>query len=295
MDSRKIFEIYKLINDRSIKPVSFWPSIADIPQGMVVLDTDGVVKQKVGDYLVPDPVTIIGSGPLASAPAASAVNQNLFYMSTDFGLCKYVSVFNNAGSDWIDCGRPSWLAQLRPNVDAFFIDVVYSIASYSAVGRVYSLEAASSLETQFSMIPTSNASATYIRIGGAGTINIGKVPINTFVRHTLAGKVPASASQSTLNDNAPVTITSGGSFISPNNLVLGGYSPDPATQNMEGRIACFRVRNGAGAVIDMLDLNKWDGTGTVRFDSGHACMVTDGTPFTAKSYSLIPMSVLRCQ
>jgi len=87
-------------------PVSAWPTRADIPQGAVVLDSDGVVKQKVGDYLVPAPVTIIGSGPLASAPAASAANQNLFYMSTNFGLCKYVSVFNNAGSDWIDCGRP---------------------------------------------------------------------------------------------------------------------------------------------------------------------------------------------
>ena len=42
MDSRKILEIYKLINDRSIKPVNAWPSIADIPQGMCVLDADGV-------------------------------------------------------------------------------------------------------------------------------------------------------------------------------------------------------------------------------------------------------------
>ena len=46
MDSRKILEIYKLINDRSIKPVNAWPSIADIPQGALVLDSDGVVKQK---------------------------------------------------------------------------------------------------------------------------------------------------------------------------------------------------------------------------------------------------------
>ena len=45
MDSRKILEIYKLINDRSIKPVNAWPSIADIPQGALVRDADGVVKQ----------------------------------------------------------------------------------------------------------------------------------------------------------------------------------------------------------------------------------------------------------
>ena len=45
MDSRKIFEIYKLINDRSIKPVSAWPSIADIPIGATVLDSDVVIKR----------------------------------------------------------------------------------------------------------------------------------------------------------------------------------------------------------------------------------------------------------
>ena len=44
MDSRKILEIYKLINDRSPTLVSAWPSIADIPHGMLVRD-NGVVKQ----------------------------------------------------------------------------------------------------------------------------------------------------------------------------------------------------------------------------------------------------------
>ena len=48
MDSRKILEIYKRINDRSIKPVSAWASISDIPPGMLVLGADGVVKKKVG-------------------------------------------------------------------------------------------------------------------------------------------------------------------------------------------------------------------------------------------------------
>ena len=44
MDSRKILEIYKRINDRRLKPASAWPSVADIPQGALVLDSDGVVK-----------------------------------------------------------------------------------------------------------------------------------------------------------------------------------------------------------------------------------------------------------
>ena len=52
MDSRKILEIYKRINDRNIKPVSAFPSIADIPPGALVLDSDGVVKIKVADELL---------------------------------------------------------------------------------------------------------------------------------------------------------------------------------------------------------------------------------------------------
>lgn len=102
MDSRKILEIYKRINDRSIRLVSSWPTVADIPPGMLVLDADGMVKQKVGDYLIPAPVTIIGSGPLASAPVASADNQNMYYMSTDFGLCLSRPVVELNGPDTIN-------------------------------------------------------------------------------------------------------------------------------------------------------------------------------------------------
>ena len=45
MDSRKILEIYKRINDRSPKPASAWPTVADIPPGALVLDSDGVVNE----------------------------------------------------------------------------------------------------------------------------------------------------------------------------------------------------------------------------------------------------------
>ena len=82
MDSRKILEIYKLINDRSPKPVSAWPTIADIPHGVLVLDSDGVVKQKVGGGLVPVPITLVGSGPISSAPVASAANLGAMYLET---------------------------------------------------------------------------------------------------------------------------------------------------------------------------------------------------------------------
>ena len=102
MDSRKILEIYKRINDRRPKPVSEFPSIDDIPPGMVVLDSDGVVKEKVGDFLIPVPVTIIGSGTLASAPDASLNDGLYFYDNVTNNL------YQSINGEWV--GVNAWLA-----------------------------------------------------------------------------------------------------------------------------------------------------------------------------------------
>ena len=235
----------------------------------------------------------VGSGPLANAPVASAANQNMWYMSTDFGLCKYVSVFNNAGSDWINCGRPSWLDQLRPDVDAFTVCAVFMPTSLPSASRVYSLDGASGVQTQFSLIPISTG-GLHSRLGGtsANPIHTG-LTANTWYNHKLNAKIPVANSTSVLN-GANVAVLTPGNYVSTSNLFIGGRSENPTTENFEGMIAKFAVFNGSGVIIDVLDLNKWDGTGTVRFDSGHACTVTDGTPFTAKSYSLIPWSILNC-
>ena len=276
---------------RKAVPVGNWPTIADIPPGALVLDSDGVMKQKVGDFLIPVPVTIIGSGPLASAPVASAANQNVWYMSTDFGLCKYVSVFNNAGSDWINCGRPSWLDQLRPDVDAFTVCAVFMPTSVPTASRVYSLEGSSGSQTQFSLIPISNG-GLHSRLGGtsANPIHTG-LTANTWYNHKLNAKIPVANSTSVLN-GANVAVLTPGNYVSTSNLFIGTYSQNPTVENFEGMIAKFAVCNGSGAIIDVLDLNKWDGSSTVYFDSGHACTVTDGAPLTKKGYACIPWSVL---
>ena len=61
----------------------------------------------------------------------------------------------------------------------------------------------------------------------------------------------------------------------------------------EGEIAKICFCDGSGTIVDTLDFNKWDGSGTVYFDSGHACTVTDGTPFTARAKALVPVSLLQ--
>lgn len=64
-------------------PTDQFPTIASIPTGAVVYDTtDGVVKRKVGNYLVDIQYNVIGYGPLSSAPVASADNLGQVYLET---------------------------------------------------------------------------------------------------------------------------------------------------------------------------------------------------------------------
>ena len=111
MDSRKILEIYKRINDRSIRHVSAFPSIDAIPPGMVVLDSDGVMKQKVGDFLIPVPVTIIGSGPLPADASAYPVGalwvdeENVLWTSNG---SSWVPVDASNIETWLDGLANTW-------------------------------------------------------------------------------------------------------------------------------------------------------------------------------------------
>lgn len=244
-------------------------------------------------HIMQSGLKIIGSGPLASAPVASAGNQNLYYMSTDFGLCKYVSVFNNVGTDWINCGRPSWLDQLRPSVDEFTICAVFMPSSFPSASRIYSLEGVAGAQTQFSLIPNATG-GLFARLGGtsASPLHTG-LTANTWYNHKLNAKLPVANSTSVLN-GASVAILTPSNYVSTSNLFIGAFSQNPTVENFEGMIAKVAFCNGSGVIVDVLDLNKWDGSSAVYFDSGHACTVTDGTPFTAKSYACIPWSVLKC-
>ena len=65
-------------------PTDQFPTIASIPTGAVVYDTtDGVLKRKIGTYLVDISYNVIGYGPLSSAPVASEALLGAYYLQTD--------------------------------------------------------------------------------------------------------------------------------------------------------------------------------------------------------------------
>ena len=295
MDSRKILEIYKRINDRGIKLASAWPTVADIPPGLIVRDSDGVVKIKVGDFLIPVPVTIIGSGPLANAPVASAANQNLFYMSTDFGLCKYVSVFNNAGSDWINCGVLPYVEDAVANNSAITLECVFATASIGA-NMVPAVIGGLLTETNLSL-KVRDSGLMWANVGSQSVIGNSQLIANRFYR------AKASRNNTTIslcyNDLSFVRSVAN-SLAYPNKpFLIGGHLSN--AENFEGQIAKVRVYSGYSAtcdvsslvLLDEWDFNTWAGGLTGSSLMGYPFTVVDGTPETRLGYRCIPWSVLQ--
>lgn len=239
---------------------------------------------------------IIGSGPLASAPVASAGNQNMFYMSTDFGLCKYVSVFKNEGTDWVNCGRPAHLmALLNPTIASTVRSVFKSISVAS--GYVWGL-ADSGAVIQNGLYTLLGVDGCGGAVGGSGLFANPRVTISSdynAVTLLTDGASFAKISNGTLMGDVPK-----GTLTSSASLYIGSRT-DGVSVNFEGFVAVVDFYSGFNpdgscnglTLVDRLDFNKWDGTGTIRFDSGHACTVADGTPFTAKSYACIPLILLQ--
>ena len=80
---------------------------------------------------------IIGSGPLASAPVASAENQNMWYMSTDFGLCLSRRVVSLDGPDTIKFAPvASTLKGIDWMCSFCFLDCASSVASFATLFEV---------------------------------------------------------------------------------------------------------------------------------------------------------------
>ena len=279
---------------RKAAPVGNWPTIDDIPPGALVLDSDGVMKQKVGDFLIPVPVTIIGSGPLASAPEASAANQNMWYMSTDFGLCKYVSVCENAGTDLVNCGVLPYLENIQANnlpvtIECVFAEKTLNVFATPAVWGGLAVETNLALKAR-------NISVMWGNVGGESVVGNSTLTANRFVR----AKVSRDAGNMSLcYNNLSYTRVATNSLAFPAKpLLIGGYSN---SENVEGPIAKARVYSGYSAtcdvsslvLLDEWDFNQWSGGLTGSSLMGYPFTVVDGAPETRLGYRCIPWGVLQ--
>ena len=237
----------------------------------------------------------VGSGPLANAPVASAANQNMWYMSTDFGLCKYVRVFNNAGIDYINCGRPSHIINLLSPSNPYTVRVCLLPSSISQAGVVAALSGGTAVTTPFNI--RFYNSFVGVTVGDAAPAEIPAtqlndafnciVALNTGASHMI--KAGSSYSESILN----------GSGSYSGNLFIGGRT-DGVSANFEGKIAFISFYQGynpdgsfAGlTLVDRYDFNLWDGSNSGTSIMGAPYTVVKGSPITEAEYALVPLSLL---
>lgn len=234
---------------------------------------------------------IIGSGPIANAPAAGAGNNNALWVDGS-SIYQCVGVFNNAGTDFVNCGRPANLISLLVPTVASTVCAVVLPSNYSQTGQLYALSGGSG----------AIVSQTYVQTGSfgysCGGASVSVIPVSTVGFKSVRSSNTGSAHFITV-DGSPSSMVANGADTYSGSLFIGGRT-DGESVNFEGRIASVSFYSGFNAdgsctglqLIDRYDFNKWDGSANGTSLMGNPYTVTDGTPLTAKSYAWVNRALL---
>lgn len=266
-------------------PVSSWPTVADIPPGVRVLDADGVVKQKVGDYLIPVPVTIIGSGPLASAPVASADNLGLWYNSTDFGPCLSRPVVELSGPDLIVASATRLIA--NSPVYTFLVKDVN--AGVSTIGRFGRLMSGSSILVFLYITAAGKFEAQIRQLGGAqiAVVTSASTSISNGLHHKIDLRFTASSCSlyidNVFDKTVPIVGWDGVSFSKVEFTDIDAdirpvQIAKLSTSDSFGTADCWQMNETSGTVI------------ANQCTPSNPATLSDGT---AHAYSWVPWSLLQ--
>lgn len=247
---------------------------------------------------------IIGAGPLASAPAASAGNQNLYYLSTDYGLCKCVKAFKNEGVDYENLGRPSWLGSMRPGTDAFTIRQLINFADNTAAQVSFGIgSVASSPSRQFAIRRNSATGDGKLAIIVGGTYLETTFVITPSVIHNILVSIANNGPVTAFVDGSLVfTGTRTGTYTDDSRSVLIGAldSGSVATYNAESSTLLTEIYSGyttaatvSGlSLLDRYDSNTWDGSTSGTSIMGNAYSVTKASPLTEEAFTWCPVGML---
>lgn len=238
-------------------------------------------------------------GPLASAPAASAANQNQFYLSTDFGLCKYVSGFLNEGVDFISAGRPAWITQITPNLAFSFFTSLRIKKTAAAAQYLISLADGDAANTQqLAVLFNQGGGTVSLRVGGIEKSASYVLPVSD-TRLAICITSNGTISDLWIGGVKVIAGLVNGPYVSAQNLNIFGYAFNPL-YNAEALFFQSSIFSGYSTTgmcnsltqIDKYDMNKWDGSTSGKSDMGYTYTVTKATPFTELSYACVPMSLL---
>lgn len=279
--------------------------------GTTILDTSGNGNNgtltdalptdfwKIGWTPVQWDINVIGYGLLANAPVATTLNQNQFYMSTDFGLCKYVGGFLNEGIDYVSAGRPSWITFINPNVAFSFFTTLRIKKTVAVAQYLISLADGDAANTQqFAILFNQNGGVVSLRIGGVEKSEAYVLPVSD-TRLSICITSDGIISDLWIGGVKIISGLVNGGYMSSQNLNIFGYSFNPS-YNAEALFFQSSVFYGYSSnglcsgltQIDKYDMNKWDGSITGKSDMGNSYTVTKGVPFTELSYACVPVNLL---
>lgn len=262
MDSRKILEIYKRINDRNIK--------------------------------------FVGAGPIASAPPAANYwgrgGVGPLYYCTDDNK-PYVSVrsFHNEGTDFGNWGRPSSLVSLLVPSNAYTVAVIFEDNNAVTNTALLSMSGDSPDYRQLSIQRNGIVGTMAFIVGGpnktygapykAGFSRvIASNNGSTGYLYKDGGLLGSSAVGSSLyNGNIRITAADGGAANPETNILMCSfYSGFTSNGDISGLscVACFNANSYA----------QWDGGATAYDSAGNPITFTDGAPTGLVYYSWLPLA-----
>jgi hypothetical protein len=244
-----------------------YPVVASLP-ATVVNDARYVLDATKVEYL-----GVGGSWVAQSAPSLT--------------LWLWKGLLRNAGSDWVDCGRPTWLNQLRPSIDEF---TIRAIAKNADLSNFYGIVGMGD-PRQIALGTKANGEVNAY-VGDVGNGASPKLAENFFNELILSAQ---SSSFTTFANKLKGMDDVCGAITTSNNLFLSTLNAG-LSDNFEGDLAMVEFYAGASAdgsldgltLIDRYDFDKWDGTANGTSEKGFPFTVTDGTPFTAKSFAWVP-------
>lgn len=224
---------------------------------------------------------------IASIPTGAVV-----YDTVDGVVKKKVQVFHNEGSDWVDVGRPSWLAKVRPAVDSFSVSCICAPSVVDS-GTIISWGAGvATTSRQFQLFCETELGATgfSVWIGGTKTRLTAPVVANKWAKFYARQNGGATL----LSYNGLSSTGVAGSYTGTENVFVGGRT-DGASYNLEGDTALIIIEDGSGALLDCIDFTRtdlWDGGATGYTCAGNPFNISDGAPFGVAKETLVPLSLL---
>ena len=237
-------------------PASSWPSVYDIPPGMLVLDADGVLKKKIKgfknegfDYLDTGRPSWIG----ALNPTES------------FTICTVLKIKKTAAIAQYLLGLLQGDDTPSQQVSVFFHQGAKNVSMVIGGLAANASYALPSVDTLLDICITSNGLKSDLWINGASLIS--GLTNGSFVTSQNL-KIFGYAYNTAYNSEA----------IFFQSSIYSGYSSDG-------------TKNGL-SLIEKYDMDKWDGSTSGIGNNGTPYTIVKATPFTEETYALVPVSML---